>query len=239
MDVIVVIEFVEEGGDFVAVGFGEFDGRLGHVPQFGGDDVPAGFLEPGGDAGKVLGVGEEAGALAALGDLVLFEGLNILGAGLDGIGFGIARGIGVGGFDDTESVEEEAHGAGLAELTGAEEVPDFGGGAVPVVGEALDDDRDLMGGESLVEDGLVLDFFVEEPGSLLDAAFDGIPVNAGLFGFLDGDVESRIQVGIRAAEFGGDHDFANEFADDLALFLGVGLASCLFPLRSHIGVECA
>jgi hypothetical protein len=49
-----------------------------------------------------------------------------------------------------------------------------GCGAVPVVGEALDDDRDLVGCVAFVDHGFVLDLFVEQTGTLLDGTLDGV-----------------------------------------------------------------
>jgi len=44
----------------------------------------------------------------ARGDFLGFERLDFLGAGFDGISFGVAVDVGVGGFDDAEVVEEKA-----------------------------------------------------------------------------------------------------------------------------------
>ena len=42
-----------------------------------------------------------------------------------------------------------------------------------------------------------------------------------------------VEVRIGAAEFGGDHDFADEFCDELAFFLSGQFAPGLFPLSTH------
>ncbi len=52
-------------------------------------------------------------------------------------------------------------------------------------------------------------------------------------GFLDGDIQPRVEVGVSAAELGRDHDFADELDDHLAFFVRVDFAPGLFPLCSH------
>ena len=64
---------------------------------------------------RSFGLGEEARAFLARGDFLGFERLDFLGAGFNGIPFGVAVDVGVGGFDDAEVVEEEGDAAGLAE----------------------------------------------------------------------------------------------------------------------------
>ena len=137
------------------------------------------------------------------------------------------------GLDDTAVVEEEAHAAGLAEGAGLEKIADFRRGAVPVVGETLDDDGHLVRREALIDDRLVGDLFVGLAGAFLDGALDGVPVHGGLLGLLDGGGQARVRVRVRAAEFGGDHDFADQFDDQLAFLLRVGFAPGLFPLCAH------
>ena len=45
--------------------------------------------------------------------------------------------------------------------------------------------------------------------------------------------EARVQVRLRAAEFGRDHDFADQLDDHLAFLLRVDFAPGLFPLCTH------
>ena len=45
--------------------------------------------------------------------------------------------------------------------------------------------------------------------------------------------KARVEVGVSPAEFGRDHDFADQFDDHLAFFLRAGFAPGLFPLCAH------
>ncbi len=139
----------------------------------------------------------------------------------------------MGGFDHAEVIEEKRHTAGLAERAGLEQIADFRRGAVAAVGETFNDDRHLVGGETFIDDGFVIDLFRVKPGAFFDGAFNGVPVNGSFFGFFDGSEEARIKVGVRTAEFGRDHDFADQFGNHLAFFLRVDFAPGLFPLRAH------
>ena len=183
VDVIVVVQGVQEVGDFLAGGLAEFGEVLGEVTDFGGDDVPARALQRLGNGVEILDLGQEARAFLACGDFFGFERLDFLRAGLDGIAFGVAVGVGVGGFDDAEVVEEEGDAAGLAEGAGLEEVADFRRGAVAVVGQALDDDRHLVRGEAFVGDQLEVDLLVGLAGALLDGALDGVAIDEAFLAF--------------------------------------------------------
>ena len=177
MHVVVVVERVEEVGDFLARGVARVLGEvLGEVADFGGDDVPAGGLQGFGNGVEVLDLGEEARAFLAGGNFLGFERLDFLRAGFDGIAFGVAVGVGVGGFDDAEVVEEEGDAAGLAEGAGLEDIADLRRGAVAVVGQALDDHRHFVRREALVGDQFEVDLLVGLPGALLDGALDGVAI---------------------------------------------------------------
>src|SRR4029077_12137401 len=126
--------------------------------------------------------------------------------------------------------------------TSLEDVADFRGGAVPAVGEALDDNRHLMRSEAFVSHQLEADLVVGLPGALLDRALDGVAINRRFAGFLDGGGKARVEVGVSAAELGGDHDFADQFGDQLAFLLRIGFAPGLFPLcaqSSWLRLLCA
>ena len=139
----------------------------------------------------------------------------------------------MGGFDDAEVIEEEGDAAGLAERAGLEEIADFRRGAVAVVGEALDHHRHFVRREALVGDQLEVDLLIGLAGALLDGALDGVLIARGLLRLLDGGGEARVQVGVRAAEFGRDHDFADQLGGHLAFLLRVVFAPGLFPLCAH------
>ena len=128
---------------------------------------------------EVLDLGQEARALLARGNFFGFERLEFLRAGFDGIAFGVAVGVGVGGFDDAEVVEEERDAAGLAEGAGLKEIADFGRGAIAAVGQALDHHRHFVRRKALVGDQLEVDLLLGLAGALLDGAFDGVAIARG------------------------------------------------------------
>ena len=228
-----VIERVEEGFDFLPGGIADFSGIFCDVTHLGGGDIPTRGFQGFRDMVEVFDFGEEARALRAFGRVFSFECFDFLGAGFDGIAFGIAIGIRVGGFDDAEVVEEKCDAAGLSERAGFEEIADLRRGAIAIVGEAFDDDGDFVRGETFVDDGFEIHFFIELAGAFFDGAFDGIAIDGGLFGFFDRDIKAGVEIGVRAAEFGRDHDFADQFGGHLTFFLRAGFAPGLFPLCAH------
>ena len=182
---------------------------------------------------EVLDCRQKPRALLSGGDFLGFERFNLLRAGFNGVGFRVTAGIGMGGFDHAEVIEEKRHAAGLAERAGLEYIADFRRRAVAAVGETFNDDRHLVRRETFIDDGFVIDLFGVESGAFFDGAFDGVPIDGSFLGFFDGGEEARIEVGVRPAEFGRDHDFADQFDGHLALFLRVDFASGLFPLCAH------
>jgi hypothetical protein len=139
-------------------------------------------------------------------------------------------------------VEEESDAAGLAQRTGLEEVADFRRGSVPAIGEAFDDDRYFMRREAFVSHLLETDLLIGLAGAFFDGPFDGIAINRGFAGFFDGGGETRVEIGVRAAELGGNHDFADQFGDQLAFLLRIGFAPGLFPLCAQLSwlrIRCA
>lgn len=229
------VEGGEEGDDFGFEGFGDVDEILGDMAHLGGGDDPAGFCEELTHRIEVGTVAEEAGADVAGGDVIGFEGFDVLRAGFDGYGFEVLGGAGVMGFDDADVVEHPGDAADFAEMAGLEEHADFGGGAAAIVGEAFDDDGDFVRGESLVGDEFVIDLLAGEAGAFFDGAFDGVAGDGLFFGGFDGGEETGVEVGISAAGLGGDDDFLGEFAKQLAAFERAGFAALLFPLCTHIG----
>src|SRR5436190_10960060 len=92
-----------------------------------------------------------------------------------------------------------------------------------------------MWSEAFVRDEFVSDFFVRLAGTFFDRAFDGIAVDGSFPCFFNRGGEARVQIRIRSAELGRDHNFTNQFDDQLAFLLRVGLAAGLFPLCAHSG----
>ncbi len=128
--------------------------------------------------------------------LVMIEGFDVLGSGFDGSGFDIAAEVGVMGFDDPSVIEQELVGFWCTELSFFEEHTDFGSGAVVIIGEAFDDDGNLVGGVSVEADGIHDEFFVTDACALFDGAFDDVAGHGFFAGFFDGGSEAGITVGI-------------------------------------------
>jgi hypothetical protein len=196
-----------------------------------------------------LGDGVEIGALrdksrasdALGGDVVVAgvgEGLDVLGAGFDGGGLDIDIGAGVVSLDDADVIEEEFVAAWCAELAGLfEEAADFGGGAVVVVGQDLDDDGDLVRGVALEHNVVHGQLVIAGAGAFLDGALDDIAADALPARLFDGGKETGVAGGIAAAHFRGDHDFLDQFADGLALSEGGDFAFSVEPLTTHGGIK--
>ena len=107
--------------------------------------------------------------------------------------FGIAIGVGVGGFDDAEMIEEKGDAAGLAERTGLENVADFGGGAVAIIGQAFHDDRHFVRREAFVSDEFKNDFFLSQARAFFDGALDGVAGDGAFAGLFNGGGEAGIE----------------------------------------------
>src|SRR6185369_3882019 len=93
---------------------------------------------------------QETRALLACGNFFGFERFQFLRASLNGIAFGIAVGVSVGGFDDAEVVEKESHATWRAKRAGLKQVANLRRRAVAVFCQTLDYDRHLVRTEPLV-----------------------------------------------------------------------------------------
>lgn len=214
MDVVVVVEGLEEFADVGAVLLGEFGVDFGEVAHFTGDDGPAVFGEPLGDGVEGGAVGDEACAGGGFGDVVVLEvgeGFDFVGSGFDGGGFDVCACGGGVGFDEADVVEEEFVASGGAELSGFEEDSDLGCGAVVVIGEDFDDDGDFVRCVAFEGDLFEGGFVVALAGAFVDGALDGVAGDADFFGLFDGGEEAGVSVGVGAAVFGCDGDFAQVF----------------------------
>lgn len=228
-----IIQLVQEGGHFLLCSIVQLGKILGEVTDFGGADVPAHGFETFGDVIQILDFRDEPGSLLAFLHFVGFEGFDLLGAGFNRVGLGIAVSVRMIPFDNPHMVKKEGNAAWLAQGAALENPPDVGGGAVAVIGEALNDQRHFVRGESFISDQLVGDFFLGEAGAFFDCAFDRIAGDRGLSGLFDRGGEAGIQIDFRAAGLRGHHDFTDEFDDHLPALLRVLLTASLFPLGSH------
>ena len=117
--------------------------------------------------------------------------------------------------------------------TGLEQIADLRRGAIAIVRQTFHDDGNLVRRVAFIDDGLVIDFFLADARALLDGALDGVLGDGRFLGLLDGDIQTRVEVGISPAQFGRDHDFADQFDDHLAFFVRARFAPGLFPLCAH------
>ena len=102
-------------------------------------------------------------------------------------------------------------------------------GAVAVVGQHIDDDRNAAGTVALEADLLVGCAF-EFAGSLLDGALDVVRGHVLGLGCGDRAAKARVAVRIASAAFGGDGDFLDQAGKDLAA-LGVQRALLMLDCR--------
>src|ERR1700756_47264 len=77
------------------------------------------------------------------------------------------------------------------------------------------------------------EFLVTDASSLLNRPLNDVTSNTRLSGLFHDGRESSISGGIRAAHFGGHHDFFDEFTDDLTFFQVSNFPFRLQPLASH------
>ena len=80
----------------------------------------------------------------------------------------------------------------------------------------------------------MVSLLVANSGALFDRAIDGIPRHGGAAGLFHDRKKTGISLGIRPAQFRGDHDFFDELADHHS-FSEVGdFTFSLEPLATHV-----
>ena len=123
---------------------------------------------------------------------------------------------------DALAVEQERHRArvGQRAAVAGHRGADLHRGAVPVVGEALDEHRDAGRAVALVHDRLVVRAAGPRRRAALDRAVDVVVGDRRLLGLLDGVVERRVAGRVAAAHPGGDLDVLDQLGEHLAA-LGV------------------
>lgn len=238
VDVVVVLEVLEECGDFESGFIGEGWELFWDEAELAGDDVPAILAEPVCDGGGLCAWGDEAGPAGVCGDVVVLaagEGLDVIGSSFYGGFFAIGCGVGMPGFDEADVVEEKFVAAQSTELAFFEELANFWGGAVVVVGEDFYDDWDFMGCVAFEDDVLHGEFIFAEAGYFFDGAFDDISGDAFFACFFDGCGEAGVGVGIGSGHSGGNHDFFDDFPGGLRFFQRGDCAFRVEPLTSHEG----
>ena len=199
LHVVVVFEVVDEVHDFYNVFAGDFDGLLGDHGDGAGLDGVGGF-ESGADVGICGRFAEN------------FEGFlgvfDVVGAGFEG---GHHEFLFIGAFFGDEDLaflfEVVGDAAGCAEVAATffEDLAEFGGGAVTVIGEDIDHDSNACGAVAFVDDGLVGNA-CELAGAFFDGVGDGVLGHVLGFGFVDGVSEREVGFRAAAAVFGCDDD---------------------------------
>jgi len=91
-----------------------------------------------------------------------------------------------------------------------EDVLDLGAGAIAIVRECLDDDRDAPGCVTLVRDGFV-PHPLEFAGAALDGAFNGVDRHRGLARLLEHRAQARVRRRVASAFACRHLDLANQF----------------------------
>ena len=120
----------------------------------------------------------------------------------------------------TLEVEADGTAGGQRAVALGQGGTDFGGGAVAVVGQALDDQADAGRRVALVYDVLVVGatgFFTR---AALDGALDVVGRHGRFLGLVDGVVQRRVAIRVAAAHTGRDLDVLDELGEELAA-LGV------------------
>ena len=151
--------------------------------------------------------------------------LEVVGAGVEHRGHQLLF-VGLRLLDDDVAllVEHPGHRVRRREVAAVllEQMADFAGGAVLVVGEHFDDQR-----RAARAVGLVLRFLVGHarllPGAAANRAIDVLARHVVGLGFSDDGPQARIHVGIAAAGARRDRQFLDQAREDLAA-LRVGRA---------------
>ena len=214
LDVVVFLELLQQQPHHLdLVGVGQ------------GDIVVRDHLDLGGIKGIPLALerfqhAAESGRFA--GDLdgaVLHR--EVVGAGVHDVLHHLVLGIGLFLVVDDEDallLEAEGNAAGGAHVAAelVEQVADVARGAVFVVGQRLDDDRDPAGAVALV--GVVLVAVLAAfAGRLFDDPLDVVVGDVVGFRLGDQHLQGRVVIGVAAAHLDGNGNFTPDFGEDLRL----------------------
>ena len=185
---------------------------FGSVARPGRLDLHARLFERLAHRGEVGRLAEDAHFVALL--------LHVLGAGVDRrhhVVLAVAVAV---DHDDAFFLEVPGDRAGLPEAAavGRERVADLGAGAVAVVGQRLDQDRDPGRAVALVEDVFVVGAVVAGPGAGVDRFLDFVLGHRRFARLLHGGAEGRVALDVAAAVTRGDGDRAGELGEELAAF---------------------
>ena len=179
---------------------------------------------------QVRGLGDEQGRAFFF---ALFE---ILSACFNCCHFWISiRGVRLG-FDQADMVKVPGHGARRTQLPLAERHADFSHGAVDVIGQALNDQRHLMRGETFVGHAGVLHGFSADTGTLVDRPLDGVSRHGRLFGLFVHQAQVRVHVRVGAVT-GCNGQLFGQLAENLAAAIGGFRFVFNLPLCAHFSLS--
>lgn len=236
VNVIVIVKSLQKFSNIGVVSFAKGWELLGDIAEFTRNDSPAVVSQPfghrcGGSALRDESCAGHSGRDVIV--LVVGERLEIVGAGFDGSFLGVFASVGMIGLDDAGMIKQEFIAAWRPELAAFEKLADFRRSPIVVVGQNLHNDRHFVGSIAFENNVFERQFFVANTSTFFDRAFDDVARDAGFARFFNGSEQSRISGGVRPAHFGGDHDFFDEFSDDLTFFEVGDFTFGLEPLATH------
>src|SRR2546421_7928119 len=212
LDVVAVLERVDQLEHPSRPVLVERDGDAGDERGVGGLVLHAGALQGVAYGDEVTGLADHLEGLA--------EVVDLLGAGVEYRAEHVVLGqrAGLGDDDDALAGEQVRDAAGVGEVAAVagQRGAYLGGGAVAVVGQALDEDGDAVGPVPLVLDRLVVGAAGLLAGAPLDRAVDVVVGDRVLLGLLDGVVEGGVTGRVTAAGPGRDLNVLDQPGEQLA-----------------------
>lgn len=217
-DVLGVVQFIQKVIEFQHLtgggGIREGDGGGGLIVQFDGTGGDAALLEESGYGVELADGGDERVLFLVRDDVVRPGFDRQVGHLITGEGRS-------GDFDGADALKQVGDAAGTAHGAAVFVAgdPDIGRGPVFVIGDAFDEHGHAAGGVGFVGDFLQSGSF-KFAGAFFDGPIDVVIGHVDPAGSEEGGAQSGIGIGIFSTGLDGNHDFAGEFAEDLA-FPGV------------------
>src|SRR5690606_31953169 len=211
LHVVGVLESVDEAHHLPGAFLVERDFHAGNEAQLSGLVFDPRFLQGGTHRHQVAGLADDLERFAHV--------VDVLSARVEDSEGDVVLGRAFLGDDDQALAVEQvghrarvSHGAAVAGDRDAH----FGGGAVAVVGEALDEQGDAAGSVALVHDGFSVGTACLFTGAALAGTFDVVQRNRVLLRLLDSVVEGRVAVGVAATSTCRHLDVLDELREKLA-----------------------
>ena len=221
MHIIMFVERVEKFADFILLRLGEFGKLLRNVANFARHDRPAVGGKPLGNCVDGCAFANEFRTRRAFGNVIILfvrEGLDFIRAGLDCSGLAVNVRVRMMRLDEANVVEQKFITARCGELAFFKKHADFRRGAVHIIRINLNNDGHVVRRAAFIDDVIHDKFFVADARAFIDGALDGVFRHAFFFRFFNGGEKPRIRGNVRAAHFGGNGNFANQFSGRAAFF---------------------